>query len=92
MKHHFKLSIMKELIKRIRSYFCKHREVEISLVTKRKCKLKKGTKEAKTLYDVYEVTECAKCGKLINRRRVKYNLTGRELLAYNQWLKSNRGR
>lgn len=81
---------MKELIKRIRSYFCKHREVEISLVTKRKCKLKKGTKEAKTLYDVYKVVKCAKCGMLISRRKEKQNLTGKELLNYNQWLKANK--
>lgn len=81
---------MKKLIKKIRNYFCKHNEVEISLVTKRKCKLKKGVKEAKTLYDVNEVITCAKCGKLISKRKIKHNLTGEELISYYRWLKKNK--
>lgn len=82
---------MKKLIKKIKDLLCRHKEVEISQVTKRKCKLKKGVKEAKTLYDVYEVVRCTKCGTQLNKRKIKHNLTGNRLIAYYKWLKANRG-
>lgn len=74
---------MKELLKRIRRILCRHNErvYDIILYAKPKYKrVKKG--HFKLRYDIYEEKTCYKCGKFLEKRKLRSDLTEVEAKLY----------
>lgn len=73
---------MKKFLKRIRRLWCKHDGYVFEGKANIKCKFKKTKRGYSWRYDIWENVYCPYCAKLIDRMKVRSDLTENQLVIY----------